>query len=890
MIMSDKLLMVIDGSSLVHRAFFAIPFLSNKNGVNTNAVYGFLNMLYKIRDEYKPTNICVAFDRKGPTFRHEEFKDYKGTRDKTPPELSQQFPLIKEALENLGIKTIDLSKYEADDIAGTLAKEGEEKGYDVFLVTGDKDYFQLATDKVKVLLTKKGVSEMETYDRYRILEEYEIEPKAFVDIKGLMGDSSDNIPGIQGVGEKTALKLIKEFENLDGVYENIEKVSGAKLKEKLVNSKELAYLSRKLGEIITDVPLNFSVEDLTPNEEDKDKLLAFYENLELNSLINKIKDLEPSKPETFEEQKILKLKDNDDVKEMANKIVEKGSFYFKILTDDDYILTNPIYMGISLDGIETWVLDFRNDDINLEILRAIFESKDIEKFGWDVKSDVVKLMQMGWDCSKVTFDSSIAQYIIDPSQSNLSINKIAEDYNLDRGIDFEELVGKGKKKQLVSDIEQDKVFQYIGYILSSVYKLKPIMTDIITQRNMNELFNNVEMPLMKVLAEMEVLGVALDKDELTKLGIEYQEEIDDLVTSIYYLAGYEFNINSTKQLGDVLFDSLELPVIKKTKTGYSTDVEVLEALKDKHPIIEKIIRYRQIVKLKSTYIDGLQPMINPKTGRIHSKFNQTVTSTGRISSTDPNLQNIPIRTEDGRKIRKAFVAEKPDYVFLDGDYSQIELRLLAHISKDPKMIEAFNNEEDIHTKTAAEVFGIPKDEITSDLRYKAKAVNFSIIYGISDFSLSIDLGITRKEARKYIDNYFENYKFVKEYMDTAIATGKEKGYVETLLNRRRYIPELDSKNFNIRSFGERVAMNMPIQGSAADIIKLAMVKVHSNLRAMGLKSKLILTIHDELIIEALSSEKEIAKEIMKETMENAIKLDVPLKVEVMEGDSWYDTK
>lgn len=888
--MSGKLLMIIDGSSLVHRAFYALPLLSNKSGVYTNAVYGFLNMLYKIRDEYNPTNICVAFDRKGPTFRHEEYKEYKGTRDKTPSELSQQFPYIKEALANLGIKTVDLEKYEADDIAGTLAREGEKKEYDVLLVTGDKDYFQLATDSVKILLTRKGVSEMEIYDKNRIIEEYEVEPRAFIDIKGLMGDSSDNIPGIPGVGEKTALKLIKEFENLEGIYANINKVSGNKLKEKLSENKEMAFLSRRLGEIITEVPLDFSVEDLEVVEEDKDRLLELYQNLDLKSLISRLGDFVEPKNEDLKQHLVTEVMSNDDLVLLKEKIKEKGSLFFKILTDDDYILTDPIYFGLSVDGVETSIIDMRNKELDIEILKPIFKDGRINKFGWDIKSDVVKLIQRGWDVNSVTFDASIAEYIIDPSQSNLSINRISEGHGLENGLDFEELLGRGKKKLLVSQVDKDKIFQYIGYIISSVNKLKPIMLEIINERNMNNLFIEVEMPLMKVLADMEVLGVGVDKNELVKLGDEFQREIEDLISGIYALAGNEFNINSTKQLGDVLFDTLGLPVIKKTKTGYSTDVEVLEALKDKHQIISKIIRYRQIVKLKSTYIEGLQPMINPKTGRIHSKFNQTVTSTGRISSTDPNLQNIPIRTEDGRKIRKAFIAEKPDFVFLDGDYSQIELRLLAHISKDPKMLEAFNNEEDIHTKTAAEVFHIPRGEITPDLRYKAKAVNFSIIYGISDFSLSIDLGITRKEAREYIDNYFENYKLVKEYMDTSVAAGKEKGFVETLLNRRRYIPELESKNFNIRSFGERVAMNMPIQGSAADIIKLAMVKVYNNLKSEGFKSRLILTIHDELIIEAHVSEVEKVKKLMKETMEKAIKLDVPLKVDVMEGDSWYDTK
>lgn len=882
-------LMIIDGSSLVYRAFYAMPPLNTKSGIYTNAVLGFLNMLNKIRDEYAPTHICVAFDRSARTFRHKEFADYKGTRDKTPNELSQQFPLIKDILRAMGIKIHDMEEFEADDIAGTLAKKGEELGMDVILVTGDKDYLQLATDKSKILITKKGISEMEIYDKNRIIEEYGILPEAFIDMKGLMGDKSDNIPGVPGIGEKTALKLLTEFGTLENIYESIDNVSGGKLKEKLLDNKEMAFLSKRLGEIIVNVPLGFGVEELLLREADTDLLRKKYEELELKSLLSKLPDsIRNHEAHVYKNPDAISTKSELNV--IVKKLKEIGSFSFKTLFNGDYLNGDPILFGFSIPGSGAWYIDLRQENA-MELFsefKGVFEDQTVKKISWDVKADICYMLSLGWNPTGIDFDASIAEYIINPSQSNLSINKLSDEYFGIYGPDIDDKLKKSKAS--LRDLPIKESISYLGFILDTVEKLKLPMKDIISNRNMVQLFDEVEMPLVTVLASMENTGVAVDKGQLLKLGDEYGKEIKELEESIYSLAGRSFNINSPKQLGEILFEELGLPVIKKTKTGYSTDVEVLEALEKEHPMISKILRYRQIVKLNSTYIEGLQPMINERTGRIHSKFNQTVTSTGRISSTEPNLQNIPIRTEDGRRIRKAFIAEKPGFRLLDGDYSQIELRLLAHISDDPKMKEAFLNEEDIHAKTASEVFEIPLEEITPELRYKAKAVNFSIIYGISDFSLSRDLGTTRKEARTYIDNYFENYKLVKEYMDKSVEMGKEKGYVETLLNRRRYIPELESSNFNIRSFGERVAMNMPIQGSAADIIKLAMVKVYDRLKDEGLKSRLILTIHDELIIEAAVDELEYVKDMMKEIMENAIDLRVPLKVDVMEGDSWYDTK
>jgi DNA polymerase-1 len=889
--MDKKKLMIIDGSSLVHRAFYALPLLTTKGGVFTNGVYGFLTMLYRIREQEQPDYICVAFDRRGPTIRHKEYSEYKGTRDKTPSELSQQFPILKEILQLLGIKTVDMDDYEADDIAGTLARHGEEEDMDVLLVTGDKDYLQLATDVSKVLITKKGISEMETYDRSRIEEEYGIEPKQFIDVKGLMGDKSDNIPGVPGVGEKTALKLVKEYGDMEGVYENIASVSGKKLKEKLEENRQVAFLSRKLGEIVLNVPLDFKVDDLLVGEENTAKLKEMYEDLEFRSLLGKLHLENIETEEELVEYGISEVVNAKGLQGLADESREAGEISFKLLTEEEYFMENPVCLGVKPKGKGSRLiyLDELDKDC-MEILKNIFEDENIRKAGLDSKSDLLKTIQMGWNLKGLAFDASIAEYIINPSQSNLSINKLSEEYFSESGPDIEVEIGKGKSRKLIRELDRPFIESYMAFILEKIEKLEPLMLEIIEEREMGQLFDEIEMPLVEVLANMEYHGVKVDKDELDVLGKEFDTEIRELVDQIYNLAGKEFNVNSPKQIGEVLFEDLGLPVIKKTKTGYSTNAEVLEELKGEHEIIEKILRYRQLVKLQSTYIEGLKGMIDENTGRIHTRFNQTVTSTGRISSTEPNLQNIPIRTEEGRLIRKAFIAQTPDYVFLDGDYSQIELRLLAHISSDPKMMNAFINNEDIHTKTAAEVFGYPKDEVTSELRYKAKAINFSIIYGISDFSLSKDIGISRKEARQYIDNYFKNYREVKAYMDDAIAQGKENGYVETLLNRRRYVPELASRNYNIRSFGERVAMNMPIQGSAADIIKMAMVKVHRKLKENKLKSRLILTIHDELIIEAHRDEVEKVKKMMKETMENAVKLQVPLRVDILEGESWYETK
>ncbi|CCQ98373.1 DNA polymerase I [[Clostridium] ultunense Esp] len=886
-------LMVIDGNSLIHRAFYALPLLSTKDGIYTNGVYGFLTMLYRIREEYTIDYICVAFDKKGPTFRHEAFDLYKANRQSTPNELSQQFPILKEILSAMNIAQLELDGYEADDIAGTLSKMGEDNGLETILVTGDKDYLQLASDYTKVLITRKGITELEEYDREKIIEEYGITPDQFIDLKGLMGDKSDNIPGVPGIGEKTGIKLLKEFGTMENLYDNIDKVGGKKTKESLIEHKNSAGLSKTLGKIIRNAPIEFVLKELKVEEPNWEELKKLYDILEFNSLLSKI----PEEKITIEadskyEVKYIVIEENN-FDQIIDKIESEKSFCFKFLFEDEnYIKSEIIGVGIKVGDSVPYYIDCSKNDIKLfrKKFAKYFESKEIEKYGHMMKMDIFALLKLDIDINNMVFDTMIGQYLLNPAQSNYSINELGKEYLNIYGKDLEELLGKGKNKKRYKDLPVETRAEHVAQTLDLIHGIREPINRLIEEQEMIELYYEVELPLVEVLANMEYYGFKVDLDVLNQLGEEFQGEIDSLTKEIYTLAGKEFNINSPKQMGEILFDELNLPVIKKTKTGYSTDAEVLDKLKGQHEIIEKILKYRQMVKLKSTYIDGLINVVDKETNKIHSSFNQTVTNTGRISSTEPNLQNIPIKTEEGRMIRKAFVAEDENYILVDADYSQIELRVLAHISKDPKLMEAFYHGEDIHTKTAAEVFHIPKDEVTPLMRNRAKAVNFGIVYGISDYGLSKDLNIPRKEAKEYIDNYLKNYGMVKKYMEGIIKIGKEKGYVETILNRRRYVPELKSRNYNVRSFGERIAMNTPIQGSAADIIKVAMVKVFKELNKRNLKSRLILQVHDELIIEAYKDEVEEVKNLIKDIMENSIKLDIPLKVDLNTGDNWYESK
>lgn len=890
---NKETLMIIDGSSLIHRAFYALPLLSTKDGIYTNGAFGFLTMLHKLKEEYPIDYICVVFDKKGPTFRHEAFEQYKANRLTTPDELTQQFPIIKEILNAMNIVLLEIDGYEADDIAGTLSKLGEENNLKVILVTGDRDYLQLASDMTTVLLTKKGITELIEYDENKFTEEYGITPKQFIDLKGLMGDKSDNIPGVPGIGEKTGIKLLKEFGSIENIYENIDKIKG-KLRNNLMENKSSAFLSKKLAEIIRTVPLKLSLEDLAVKEPNWKKLKELYTKFEFNSLLSKLSNDVTQEENTSSEYKAnYIIVEDDNYNPIIEEINAYKRMYFKFLFEEDhYINSSLIGVGIKAGEKTSYYIDFNKNSVDefTKVFKQYFESDEVEKLGHMIKMDIYALLKLGIDINNIVFDSMIGKYLLNPAQASYSIDELAKEYLNINVINMEQLLGKGKNKKSFKDLALEKRAEYISTVLDIVYKIKDQIADAISKLNMSKLYYEVELPLAKVLAHMEYYGFKVDIDVLNQLGDSYNQEIEQLTNEIYELAGQEFNISSPKQLGFILFEKLNLPIIKKTKTGYSTDAEVLEKLKGLHEIVEKILRYRQLVKLKSTYIDGLINVVDKKTSKVYSTFNQTVTNTGRISSQDPNLQNIPVKTEEGKEIRKAFVPQDDDYVLVDADYSQIELRVLAHISQDPKLIEAFYNDEDIHTKTAAQVFNIPKEEVTPLMRSRAKAVNFGIIYGISDYGLSRDLNIPRKEAKRYIDSYLNNYEKVKSYMDNIVAIGKELGYVETILNRRRYIPELKSRNFNVRSFGERIAMNTPIQGSAADIIKVAMVKVFDELKRRKFKSRLILQVHDELIIEAHKDELEQVKDIVKDIMENCIKLDVPLKVDLKVGDSWYEAK
>ena len=873
----EKTLIIIDGNSIVNRAFYALPDLTNKKGLHTNAIFGFTNMLFKLIDTYKPTHISVAFDKKAPTFRHLEYKEYKAGRKKMPDELKQQLEPLKNLLDAFNINRLEIEGYEADDIIGTVSLKAEQDGYKVYIVTGDKDAIQLASKTTTTLITKKGVGEVEEYDFNEVEKKYGMAPTQFIDLKGLMGDKSDNIPGVPGIGEVTGIKLIKEFGSIENIIENIDSVKGSPRK-KIEENKELAIMSKRLATIIRDVPIDFDLEKLEFGNYDKSKLIEVFNELDFNSLIARLDS-------NAEELKVIVNK-LEDVKEFINKAKNSKKLILKTISKSGNILEkNIMQIYLSIDGEELfWV-----DESQIDEIKELLVDEDLRVYGYNLKEDYIALRPYGISLSNIYFDIAIAEYLIDSSSSNYTYDSIAMNYFGQKIKSSEELLGKGVKAKKYEDLEKEELDNTIGSIVQLVEKVTPKMEEKLVNMDMDGLFYHVEMPLVEVLGYMEYEGVMVDKDKLIELGEEFKISIDKLEKDIYNLAGEEFNINSPKQLGVILFEKLELPVIKKTKTGYSTNAEVLEHLSDKHEIIDKITEYRQIVKLKSTYVDGLINIINPVSHRIHSSFNQTITTTGRISSTDPNLQNIPVRLELGRNIRKVFIADK-GFKLVDADYSQIELRVLAHMSQDEHMIDAFNHNVDIHTKTASQVFGIDINDVTSEQRSAAKAVNFGIVYGISDFGLAKNLHIPVKEAKNYIDSYLNTYEDIKSYMDSTIEEAKEDGYVKTILNRRRYIPEIKSSNTILKNLGKRLAMNAPIQGSAADIIKIAMVNVYKKLEERDLKSKLVLQVHDELIIECIEDELEEVSKIVKDEMEHAVSMDVNLDVDLNTGDSWYETK
>lgn len=875
-------LVIIDGNSLINRAYYGVPPLTDKNGLHTNAVYGFANILFRILSDYTPSHLAVAFDLKAPTFRHKMYSQYKGTRHGMPDELAQQLAPLKEMLDYFGITKMELEGYEADDIIGTVSKHFEKENIQTLIITGDRDSFQLASDKIKILFTKKGISELEIIDENAMRQNYGITPTQFIDLKALMGDTSDNIKGVSGIGEKTGLKLIKEYGSIENLYLNIDEIKGA-VKTKLENDKESAFLSKQLATINTNIPAEIETSEFLLKDIDYTKLNSFFINHNMLSLVKKLSSfIKTDEVNVVQEQKATeKIEISTDVDEFLANVKEK--IYIKIVKEKSLINIQSILSICILSQGKYYVIT------DIDKIKSVLEDDTIKKYGFDIKCEYLALLPYNITMTGIAYDLKIAKYLLSPDDTSYDISNITLEYGLSSIQSYEDFFGKGKKERLINHFTKSEVEEYYMQVLNAVSSSHDIVINQIKECDMLDLFENVEMKLLTVLSDMEYIGVAIDKQELEKQKVDFAKQINNLEKDIYELAGEQFNINSPKQMGVILFEKLNLPVIKKTKTGYSTDAKVLEELSDKHPIIDKITSYRQYTKLQSTYVEGMLNIINPDTNRIHSSFNQTIAATGRISSTEPNLQNIPVRLEVGRNLRKAFVA-KEGCILIDSDYSQIELRVLAHISDEQSMLDAFRKDVDIHTQTASEVFNVPLDEVTKEQRGAAKAVNFGIVYGISGFGLSNNLGIAMKKADEYIKGYLRRYKNIEKYMNDIVESAENLGYVTTVLNRRRYINELKQKNFMIRNLGKRLAMNTPIQGSAADIIKLAMIKVSDRLKKENLESRLILQVHDELIIESPKNEEEYVKQLLKEEMQNAYKMKVELKVDINSGKSWYDTK
>lgn len=864
---------VIDGSSLLYRAFYALPLLTTADGQYTNAIYGFANMLVKLIDDLKPDTIAVAFDKGKKTFRNDLFSDYKGTRKPTPAELSSQIPLIHELVDAFGIQLVEQDGYEADDIIGTLAAKAAKSGADVTVVTGDRDALQLIEENVKVMLTKKGISEMQLFDEAAFKEKYGLMPKGLIDLKGLMGDSSDNIPGVPGVGEKTALKLLLAYGTLENVLAHISEVAGKKLKERLSAHKESAILSKKLATIICDMDIDYNanVYGVFP---DVQKLKDFCKRYEFKSVLAKVDVLFPqddglgfgsiienSAPE------YRGLTDLTQAGEMANEILREKRIFFMPLLSGDVPAVSLRGMMIARKGDVYYV-----DETSLawERFLAILADEAVLKASYGVKP----LYHAGVSLKGKVFDTMLAAYLLEPAANAYEMKDLMELYMRA----YHEPGGF------------DSPLSKAAWSSFCIEQLYPKMREKLAESDLERLYETIEFPVVEVLAAMETAGVKVDATGVEKMSQEIAVRVETLLANIYDMAGREFNVNSTKQLGEILFEQFKLPAIKKTKRGYSTDAEVLDTLLPEHPIIAEILEYRMLTKLKSTYLDGLVPLIHGDTGRVYTSFNQMVTATGRLSSSEPNLQNIPVRTALGKKIRELFVPGEGYEWLLSADYSQIELRVLAHMSNDRNFVEAFLHDQDIHTRTAAEVFGVPMRDVTPEMRSRAKAVNFGIVYGISDYGLSRDLKIPRKEAGEYIQNYFAKCAGVKSFIDALLEQAHKDGFVTTLFGRRRYLPELGSSNYNQRSFAERMAMNTPIQGTAADIIKKAMIEVYARLQERGLRSRILLQVHDELVLEVAGEELEEVSKILRESMPGAAKLRVPLTVELNAGKNWAEAK
>ncbi|UDM73085.1 DNA polymerase I [Vagococcus fluvialis] len=883
--MTKNKLLLIDGNSIAFRGFFALyqslDRFKNSSGLHTNALYAVHNMLENVLEKEQPTHVLVAFDAGKTTFRHSFYDDYKSGRAKTPSEFKEQMPYLRDLIEGLGMKHYELENYEADDIIGTLATHVDPEKFDVVVLSGDKDLTQLASDNIRVDVTVKGVSEIESYTPEHILEKYGLEPHQIIDMKGLAGDQSDNIPGVTKIGEKTAIKLLKEFGTVEGVYENVEDMKKSKMKENLINEKEIAFMSKRLATIDTNSPIEVKVEDLGFNGKNLEVLIPFYKEMDFNSFLGKL-DSSFVEPEVEKKTAIDYIVATDLTEDMFSTDM---SLYVEML-DENYHLSDVV--GIAFGKEDRFYVTNDLAILDNEVFSNWISNEELSKKVFDTKRTEVALNRYDLKLKGVKYDMLLGAYLLDSTNNSEDMAEIAQSFDY-FDIDNDEAVyGKGAKKGLPED--ESVFFEHLARKIRTIeFLYEPILEELENKNQLN-LYFDIELPLAHILGEMEIEGITLNASTLQEMKGQFAERLEEIEQKVYAEAGEEFNLNSPKQLGVILFEKMKLPVIKKTKTGYSTAVDVLEKLKGESPIIDDILSYRQIAKIQSTYVEGLLKMVFSD-NKIHTRYVQTLTQTGRLSSVDPNLQNIPIRLEEGRKIRQAFVPRRKDWQLFSSDYSQIELRVLADISQDEHLRQAFIEEQDIHTSTAMRVFGVESaDQVDGNLRRQAKAVNFGIVYGISDYGLSQNLGITRKEAQTFIDTYFEKYPGVKKYMEDIVREAKDKGYVETLYHRRRYLPDINSRNFNIRSFAERTAINTPIQGSAADILKIAMIKIDKKLKEEGMEATMLLQVHDELVFEAPKSEIPKLQKLVEETMADAVSLSVPLKADSSFGDTWYEAK
>ena len=883
-----KQLLLIDGNSIVFRAFFAmhnqIDKFTNKDGLHTAAIYGFKLMLDHVLDKFHPDAALVAFDAGKVTFRTKMYDDYKGGRNKTPDELTEQFPYVRELVEACGLHSYELKNYEADDIIGTLAKEGDEAGYETLIVTGDRDLTQLASDHTTVAVTHKGVTDTEHYTPAHVEEKLGITPRQIIDMKALMGDSSDNYPGVTKIGEKTAIKLVKQFGSVENLYDHIDDLKKSKMKEHLVEDEEIARQCKTLATILQDAPLEISLDDIAYRGEQTEKLVAFYQQMGFKSFLAKM-DLAPE--EGADDSAPVKYTElTADNLAAVDQLKDELSFYLE-MPDANYH-TSP-FAGFVIGDGTTWLVSRDTELLKQDPLKKLLESSAVAKNVFNAKAQIVGLHRLRIDLRNVDFDLLLASYLLNTNDNSNDLGQVALEHDYHEVATDEEVYGKGAKRAIPDD--DQTFYTHLAQKARAINDLRDPLFKKLDDNQQTPLYTDIEVPLTRVLAAMEITGIKVNAQTLKDMGSKLTERLADIEDQIYAAAGEEFNINSTKQLGHILFEKLKLPVIKKTKTGYSTAVDVLEKLADQAPIVEDILQYRQIAKLQSTYITGLLKVIHSSDQKIHTRYLQTLTQTGRLSSVDPNLQNIPVRLPEGRLIRKAFVPSHEGWQIFSSDYSQVELRVLAHITGDKNLQEDFKNGEDIHASTARRIFHLPADaEIDRNMRRRAKAVNFGIVYGISDYGLAQRIHVSRSQAHEFIQNYFKEFPGVKKYIDDTIAFAREHGYVETITHRRRYLPDIHAKSFSQRSFAERTAMNTPIQGSAADIIKIAMIRMKEEIKQRQLQARMLLQIHDELVFEAPAEEIPVLQKLVPQVMDSAVQLNVPLKVESKVGDTWYDLK